>query len=598
MSQPQTQADQARGPNITRRRFAQSIGATGAAAVGLSGRSPFVDDAEALAPLAYAGVAGVAYVAGHGLLADDDVSEIEEAEANELHDRIYADALEIEPDIIDQIESTENNLELLRERVRTDAAFTIAEEAEMGSSEEDTKEAAEEQIAETAAGFQQRIAQRYERDALAMARRWQLAYNEEELETAGEAFETLDNDGNIVDGESDQEYEFAEHDEDYSPLELVDGSEVNIPEETFGRNAISIDPETNFDEDDVRKIAALERDGGGQALLLDCQEYQNLFEEFEELVDEEQNNVQNLVDALYQPIVDGEVDAHDIASGQAIIEAGEDLDHYGQAAGAYRSINMPEAEAPAVIRTDGAELEGILFWTLPDEDGLPVEETITPSGKLGELHMAAEVVEVSEDLGDDLDAETGDVTITVEDENGDVIEDAEITIGDETETTDADGIAEFDEIPHGPNHVEIEHDDETTEKTIEVDEDTTSFEIVADGEDTTDEDDVSSFEEDTVVTVNLQEAFEIVGIDGGGDTLHFADRDLIDPDEQEHEELIEELQDAYDREQETREERQEIIIDDGLFGGSLFGDDGVPGGSVGLLAGIAAIIYALGASND
>ncbi|ELY42566.1 hypothetical protein C495_14672 [Natronorubrum sulfidifaciens JCM 14089] len=121
-----------------------------------------------------------------------------------------------------------------------------------------------------------------------------------------------------------------------------------------------------------------------------------------DLLEEELAHAETIVDNLGQAMLDGEVSYHDVASGQAVLDAAADLEDWNDAAMFFRQVNTPEGEHAAVVELEsGVELQGALFWTAPDPDrGLLIGEWIEPEDELGEIHMGAEVHSLDEDDGD------------------------------------------------------------------------------------------------------------------------------------------------------------------------------------------------------
>lgn len=90
------------------------------------------------------------------------------------------------------------------------------------------------------------------------------------------------------------------------------------------------------------------------------------------------------------------------------------------------------------------------------------------------------------DAADDHDQDPHTVTITVTDADGEPVEDAEVEVDGQTETTDSNGEATF-ELHHGEYDVSATHDGETASGTITVDDETADTGSLTLGEEDTGE---------------------------------------------------------------------------------------------------------------
>ncbi|WP_152418916.1 hypothetical protein [Natronorubrum sulfidifaciens] len=142
--------------------------------------------------------------------------------------------------------------------------------------------------------------------------------------------------------------------------------------------------------------------GDPHAKLIDAEQFVDVHQSLLDLLEEELAHAETIVDNLGQAMLDGEVSYHDVASGQAVLDAAADLEDWNDAAMFFRQVNTPEGEHAAVVELEsGVELQGALFWTAPDPDrGLLIGEWIEPEDELGEIHMGAEVHSLDEDDGD------------------------------------------------------------------------------------------------------------------------------------------------------------------------------------------------------
>lgn len=230
---------------------------------------------------------------------------------------------------------------------------------------------------------------------------------------------------------------------------------------------------------------------GDRAELLDAQKFTAVHKELLELLEEELSWAETAVENFGQALLDGEIDAHDVASGQAVLDEASSMEDWNDAAMYFRAVNWPEGEHSAVVELEnGLELQGALFWTAPDEEnGMPVGEWLDPTSDnlLGEVHMGAEV----KSLPDDSDGTDGNVT---------------------------------------------------------------------DGNETVDSGDLDGVGEDFVSPIELTEPFKITGLeDGASGPLMFDSTELPEP--QDTEAMQQRIQDAYDREQEAKEEAGDVNVD-------------------------------------
>ncbi|SEH14659.1 hypothetical protein SAMN04487967_1708 [Natronorubrum sediminis] len=417
----------------------------------------------------------------------DDTDEIMEEEANELHDETYAYALDREPDDEDALDSMQANADLLSQEIYRNVSFVVAEQAEMGEDEDDVLDAAEDEIADTVANYQENLAQRWERHLTSIGNYYSLVEDEDELDLE-DVFTGLDEDGSSVSGETVDALEEASRDDPRTDeITFVNGSQTDLP---FGYSSGSTASDSNTTihikeeiygdyesgDDGTTQVGVRNREDGGYATIFDYGHYMDVWEDLEDLYEDELEQAETIVDLLYDAIQDGEVDAHDIASGRDIAEAGEDMEHANHAAATFRAISLPEAQEQVAIEVGDTTAEGFLFWSNPSDDGLPVGETIDPGDEIGQFHAGLEIVDYP-------DVENGD-------DNGD--------------------------------------DDNGNE----------------------------------VVVTQLSDEFEIIETEDGSDTVYFDEADLLEPDDDDnHEAYIEDLQNAYETREETREERQEVIIE-------------------------------------
>lgn len=464
---------------------AAAVGAA-ATATGVGGSMHASQSARAIGPesLVTGTYSGVAQLVG-GFFGDDD-DEILEREANELHDEFYQYAVEREPDDRDALESMKLNADLLSQEIRRNAAFVVAEGAQQGLDKNDVLTDAQDEIESTVRQYQERLIQRWERHVTRVSARTAAAVDEEEL-SAGDVWQVrlengeswdIDTNGN---GQASPYYESTWVDGEPSSNisgEYADGDSF----ETYGQNnpgssgdefGSSLSPFPEVWDDSAISIEAVERDGGDRATVLDAEPYKEVWEELSDLADDEIQQASTLLDLLYDPIQSGDVDAHEVASGAAIIdEVPEEMENFLHAAAPYRAIGMPEGIDYVTIETGGVKYEGALFWTLPSEEGLPVGEEIDPDDQIGEFHAGLEVAEVIED-DNDVDIEPGEP-----------------------------------------------------------------------------------------VSVELTEPFTVTSA-GGESTLLFDQVQHIEPDEEEdHEGILEAIKEAFEQREETRRERQEIIIEE------------------------------------
>jgi hypothetical protein len=626
---------------MTRRRVLKTTAGAGAGAYALSGSGPEflspVDDAEAAAPLLLAGgvvaVAGVAMLAG-GIQKQGDVSAIDQAEANELHDRIFADANEMRTTQDSALSSMKDNATLLREHVRTNVSFIIAERTQLGDSEQEVIDRAEQEVANTVAKFEKNLFNYWTTEMNKLARRVNLAWNQDALNENdvlmpktwdGENWPINIDDhawtgerawihrylGNalfnnshthsytLLNGETVEVPSNFGADWDHSGSKgfhtvFVPWSEDGNPANHFTSSEHALDATaplaqvrgvydgsvtTPSDEPMVDLVQAQEREGSGTVDVLKPQEWMEIHEQLVTVHDEEVQNATTLVNQLYDPIKNGEISATDIASGKAVVEASQGAETANQAAGAFRGTHIPEAKQPCSIETqNGVKAEGFLFWTLPNQDGLAVGDPIEPDGRLGEFHLAAEVTSVPERLVALVDGPSVaevDVPYQFDASNSTGnIDSYQWQIGsttyDSAEVSHTFGSTGTFDVSITVTDVDGNTDSHSW--TVDVQSDTTAEWYERS------EDDLETVSEGEIVTAQLTKTFTITGTEDGSSYLKFEDRQLTQPDDS-PEDITKRLRHTYEKEQQTREERKVIIKEQtsggggALFGGgfSLFG---------------------------
>lgn len=622
-----------------RRTFMKTVGVTaGAAAVGYgshrAGLSP-VEQAEAapviLGPATYFAAGAVASGLAGYLLDGTGVTEeeIESARADETHDRIYADGVELAADMESHLNGMLNNISFLQEYVRTNVARTIEESVALGRSKSETIQDAHEEVEETVSDFQKKHAADWNLRAMKLGRRLLLA---QDHDVEDDVFQMSSSDGGATSSGLFTGFSsYADGLDREEEAVTVDGSVVDV----YGQEAGTSDlwafagevDHTSYDdvedymenayEEDVTKYRAFahERDGEGSEEIFNSLEYRDVWLGLEDLAEDEKDHADDMVEMFYEPLSDGDISLNTVAAN-ALREIAEDPDDYGQAAGLYRSVNMPEAEERAVVEMNGIRMEGIMFRNIPNP--IDAGQLVHTDDLLGEVSIAAEILEIDPTIGSDPDPMTlyvdvldgtesepsdhpiENATVTAEMEDDFVVEELELEdtsndLGRAVLTVDG----QFELL-----NLTVEFEGDEYEETIELapvdGEQFASLEFEAgEGEHTTNQPFLSTdVEEGDIIQGELEGPFTITQTETNSSTLSFEDTDLIDVNEDSQEETIEKLQAAADREQESQEGVDDLISESFTGGGGFFGDDGFLSGiptlpGMGALGTIVVAIIAL-----
>lgn len=604
--------------------------------------------------LGVSGVAGMLVGAGYMLgsgSSDDAAETINEARGNELHDRIWTDANEMQMTQTPMLESISGDVSMLRQICRSDAAFALMQAASDQKSDANALADAEAAIRDAVAGVEGNFFDAFTSQIEKIFTRAELANSEGELDL--ENVMTWDND-NSTDDQAIRLLTGSEGGSDVSnfygsareaSVELVNGdtqsvscmlAEVyvnSVSERTITMiapwdsatsvsfadgaphewtndmltNIASNQDSANHNYPYPTGVEIWARESSDMVPAIKAEEWMQIHSELHTLLDEEIANAATMRDAFYQEALNGEIALHEMSSASAILEAADTLDNWKQAAGAYRAMRMPEATDPAVIKLEnGVELEGLLFWSDPDPDeGLVVDQITNPDNTIGRIYMAAEIRSVPETP----ESETYDVTVTVVDDDTDAttLEGISITVKgtDATATTDANGKATLS-LPEGPRTLYLSGADSggtshETGQTVEVSSENTSFEITHDGGDRT------SVQADPlagktltqenvgdVVIPYLTKPFTVVGIHERPDAsnLMFEEPDRVEPDD-DFDTQVDNSRQAGEDEEETREETTKIVIENTGGGGPgpIFGGGNPLEGGGGLLGlGIIGVV--------
>ena len=620
---------------MSRRGFLERTGAAGAGVVGASymGSHAYggpVEDAQAIAPAVagiYVGPAGFgAGLAASNLLGDkeEEVEELREQNANILWLTAYSRARFSERYHKDTLRELDSIVTALDALTFANAAFEIADRTEAGDTAGQVEESAKNVVAEDVAEVQRRIASAYVTTVVEGVGEYIEEINSNENLSTSSVYGSsgLQSDGDVETRDSldsrlrDDLIDLAEGDFSTHSTELVDGSTVSVPvirgtdsgtivdnynyEMTLRKQTLEDihayqDGNTDSSSFDnsrdlltgIRVFAPNNIDSNEVYDAFDVLPWLELFEDLEQIYESQLTMVENLVDNLYDPIRNGEVDASDIASGRAIIQQADQADDPNQLAGFYRAIRMPEAGTRAALEfSNGMRAEGYLFRTNEDET-LPVGEEIDPDLELGEIHAAYEIKELPDEVPDDGEK---DVDVRVLDEELMPEESAYVSLQglDIDGTTDNEGWVTLTGVPFGSHNVRVVTSDDDindptqstiTRTTIVVDEDTSDVEIEADGSDDRAGDSVLSADDVDVVgdmvADRLTAPFTIIDTDDGVSEIEFEGRGLPDAETDDPEDIVEDGEETREERQRTREERDDLLDDmESGFGGDL---DGIPG---------------------
>ncbi|ELY90881.1 hypothetical protein [Natrialba taiwanensis] len=628
--------------SLTRRDLFRRTAATGTALGGMMlvgdrvvpqfspiGRARAIALATAATLASGAAIAGIV-VGAIATGSDDSTEQILEKRSNELHDRIWTDANEMQMVQEPMMESLEGDVSSLRQLSRSDAAFEIMQAASDEAGESTAQSNAKDAVRNAFAKVEANFFDAYSAQVTKVLNRSPLVADDSNLEVF-DVFRWVGN-GDLESNSEEITKESTSTDYE-GTAELVNGethpvSIINVGtagstlvpwSEASGSTSPSVSPLQNFDADGNYTgsasnyywgLTAKDRESGNTIDMLDSYEWWKIHDELLTILDDELTHVETMVSNLYQPAVDGEIDVHSISSGSAILEEARDgdLSSWKEAAGIFRAMWMGEASDAAVIELEnGVQIEGQLFWTDPADEGLPVGDSINPDNTIGRLYMAGELRTVPE-----TQSETATVTITVVDGAGTAISDALIDVkgGDTTHSVNSDGEATIDVSAGHTTFYVTDEDGTTSETAVSMDiADGDSVQITHDGSDSSSyqvdpfaDDTITPEDEGTVVVPHLKDSFTVLGVNEKPDAkyLEFNVPDQVEPSD-DFQTYKERSEDAADREQETREETTKVIIeetggDGGLGLPTFFGGDG--GGLIGLGIIAVAVLAVVGFVTD
>ncbi|ELZ93544.1 hypothetical protein [Haloferax volcanii] len=638
-------------PTATRRDILKGAGMTAALAAGgpaateVAAAQDAEDAAKAVARSTTAGAAAL-----KGILAGkfEDLSnpmsksDASNALANSLHDSTYANGVELSMWTDLHHTAVENQLTMLSDFVRQNVQYRVVEEASAGATLQETKSAAVSEAEQSVSRIEKNFFQAYILAATQVARLERNVYANNNL-SEGNVFRAQGyaSDGTHVQKSSSYTYQYfsglmfdtgnaaASYYVDYPLLngetvtdvpvfardydgdahatlmfpwaEWPDNSppsfqyttetQVTKPLETIntwsgGSGGFAVHTEVMVHERDGS-------DGLNNEPIIDLEAWMNLHDKILTLRNNEPTYAEQITETLYEPAANGEITVDEVSGAAAILDVA-DKDSWtdpNEAAAVYRSTNIPEAKDEARIETaDGSTLEGILFWSQPSGDGLPVGEEIDPSATddsgnsvwPGEFFIAAEATNVPA---------AGDVKYPVEvkivDGNGNAVSDATVRVYDGSgnvlaeETDPTEGLAELNVTGGSNREISVTWMDSNNNSQeasqmlnissgIEAKVDTSASSM----ETWTMEEYIGAQDiaEGDIVAGPLRNPFTIV--EAGTEPLPFEERDLTEPDNSQ-EEMIQKLLDAYEKEQESQKELQVTIKDEtaGTGGGGAVTDD-------------------------
>ncbi|OLZ39853.1 hypothetical protein A6E15_02130 [Natrinema saccharevitans] len=584
---------------------------------------------------------------------DANAEAILEQRANELHDRIYADATEMRMGQEPTIESLQGDVAMLRQLARSDAGFSIMQSAsdEVGESQATTnaKDAVRDAFAKVEANFfdmwttemdkaQRRAGLAGDNDKLAYQDVFDVFGDYSTGDYAGHSPGAMDPNSALGEnGENPLSETGAElvngdmhtvsvihYVDDYPQIEKTKEI-IMVPWSSVP--SVSSNPYNELNSSDTANLAdpisvidlenetyndpnigmggqwgakALDRESADTAEMINATEWMAVHDQLMTMLDEELTHVETMVSNLYQPAVDGEIDVHSLSSGSAVLEEARDgnLSTWKEVAGIYRSMRMGEAKDPAVVTLpNGVELEGLLFWSEPDlNDGLAVGESINPNNTTGRLYLAAEIRSVPEPEQEDM----ASVTITVEDGSGNAVTDAVINVkgGDTSHSVDSNGEVSV-EVEAGPTTFYVTDSDGTTSetaRTIEV-ADGDSISITHDGTDQSSfnadpfsGETLTSDDEGKAIPVRLSDPFAIEGVHEKPDATALQfEKPLTVEPSDDFGKYKDAAEDAAQDEEETREETTKVVIEQTGGGPGPIFDGGNPLEDGGGLLGLGII---------
>ena len=576
-----------------------------------------VGSADAVAPaVVAAGAIGAGVGAGGGaILATlshrDRIDEIQERRADAMHDRFYADALEGEVDNSELLRGVMNTAERKRDYVRRQVIFETVEQHELGNTQGDAVSEVQDTVDDMYSEEQTGLANVWTTTVVGFARRMLQSDDIEELDadhiwrtvgvdgTTGDTVEGgIDHTGTTgMEGTTDWTPAIDRDSNgnlDWEEMELVNGELIEVPEYEGWMYYYTLENHVDFieeskdgetDDDDVHyRIELRERDGEERAVVLNALEWMKAWNDLESQAEQERQNAEELVDTLWPALEDGEVDTEDIAGSKGIIEAGEerDFDDINSAAAVYRAQSLNEAEETAVIDINNVEYDALLFRNIDEPEPLEAGTIDPENDVLGDVFASLSV----RSLPPEVDGDDQEIDITVVDANDETISDVDVEINDSLYPVDEDGSITATGVPSGYHTVTIYGDavdSDTTRKTVLVGDpdglDDDGFDVAAQGVDMqlehtlTDERTVmnpintgnAEELEDTAFNGTLVDEFELMQ----PADLEFEDRELIETEDT-PEDIEERLKEAYEQEQLTEEDVEELLQDDG--GGGLLGD--------------------------
>lgn len=613
--------------NLTRRDVMRGAASAGAGAVTLhaldGGPLDPMGGARAIPPalLFVAGGAAIGYGVNEALNGGGNVAqqEMEQARAKETHAAIHEDNITIKSEAEGHLATYQEIPELVRDHIRTNATARVEQAVAAGLSKSETIKEVEDEIEKTVAGFQENHLAVRGKLIKQIDHNMQQASAQDSLSRS----DVFDFDVTVIQGDN------AKFPDDFlgsgaETVDLIDGTTMEVPTGSLNLSGssydrtkpfIAIDPnDTNyvgFEEDGKIISTPADNTAASTETIFENKPWIDVYEELQTIGNEELNNAAALTDQLYQPLKDGEIDSVQTASASEINEVAQNADNYNQQAATYRSLNVPEANAPAVIEVPGMKLEGILFSTVADRT-LEIGSEYDPAKLPGSVEISAVIRDTDPTYGPGgVEPITVNLSVTRTD-NSDPAALGTVEVQNSAAYEDIDGITtgtELDENGEGTltldgrterTDITINHDGDTFEETIEHGgTDSTlsiDFEPGADSTVPSSPHSRQSTEVGSLISGKLRSPFVITSALQDVDQITFGNRDLIDPDNATPEETIAALEAAYDDRQQSTQNVSDLVDQLPSAGGGLFGGGGGPGlRQLALYAGAAILaLFGLG----
>ena len=403
------------GSSIGRRTFIKGVGATGAAGIGLSGRSPgpgsggAVGGAQALPPVAVGLTAGAAAWAVREIQAELLEEPTDGLGPEALQNQVYQIARARESTNASTIVDNSNIADGMRHIAYTDGKIAAIEELNQENSLEDVQSAAEDAAGEYIATVEKNLLKTWNE---AVEELESLVSNVRELDELSQydVFDLpvdIDRESDI--GSPDYPILYLSDMEDTWDVELANG-------ETFDTKYLSsTDPGEWDNSGDATRWSPTEgstsnlyRGGGiGASYVPDTyvryepvdgssRSYMNyddwgpIWDEIQDVRSEVFGGLQNWTANVYADVQSGSIDVSNLLTPREQAELLADDEEYPQAVADLIALNIPvdpDREATISFTEQDITISGLMAPTSPPEDGFTVGETYDPSAEPWDLYF-------------------------------------------------------------------------------------------------------------------------------------------------------------------------------------------------------------------